>query len=104
MLILDDWGLSVLTATEQRNLLEILDDRQGRGATIMTRQLPVDQGFEVIGDPTLAPSHRLLCKRLPGNGCHPRRLVHNAHHLTLSGDSMRRKMSTLKTLADGLEP
>ena len=43
LLILDDWGLSVLTPTERRDLLEILDDRQGRGSTIVTSQLPVDQ-------------------------------------------------------------
>ncbi len=80
LLILDDWGLSVLTPTERRDLLEILDDRQGRSSTIVTSQLPVDQWFEVIGDPTLADA--ILD-----------RLVHNAHRLTLTGDSMRRKMS-----------
>src|SRR6056297_1956635 len=84
-------GMSVLTATERRDLLEILDDRQGRGSTIVTSQLPVDQWFEVIGDPTLADA--ILD-----------RIVHNAHRLTLSGDSMRRKMSTMKTLDQGVEP
>ncbi|NRP12187.1 ATP-binding protein [Aliiroseovarius sp. xm-a-151] len=91
LLILDDWGLSVLTPTERRDLLEILDDRQGRGSTIVTSQLPVDQWFEVIGDPTLADA--ILD-----------RLVHNAHRLTLTGDSMRRKMSTMKTLDQGVAP
>ncbi|MFH4054993.1 IS21-like element helper ATPase IstB [Acinetobacter baumannii] len=91
LLILDDWGLSVLSPTERRDLLEILDDRQGRGSTIVTSQLPVDQWFEVIGDPTLADA--ILD-----------RLVHNAHRLTLTGDSMRRKMSTMKTLDQGVAP
>ena len=68
LLILDDWGLSVLTATERRDLLEILEDRQGRGSTIVTSQLPVDQWHEAIGDPTLADA--ILD-----------RLVHNAHRL-----------------------
>lgn len=36
LLILDDWGLSVLNTTERRDLLEILEDRQGRGSTIVT--------------------------------------------------------------------
>jgi len=85
LLILDDWGLSVLTATERRDLLEILEDRQGRGSTIVTSQLPVDQWHEAIGDPTLADA--ILD-----------RLVHNAHRLTLTGESMRRKMSTTKPL------
>ena len=91
LLILDDWGLSVLTPTEHRDLLEILDDRQGRGSTIVTSQLPVDQWFEVIGDPTLADA--ILD-----------RLVHNAHRLTLTGDSMRRKMSPMKMLDVGVQP
>lgn len=85
LLILDDWGLSVLTATERRDLLEILEDRQGRGSTIVTSQLPVDQWHEAIGDPTLADA--ILD-----------RLVHNAHRLTMSGESMRRKTSTTKPL------
>ena len=91
LLILDDWGLSVLTPTERRDLLEILDDRQGRGSTIVTSQLPADQWFEVIGDPTLADA--ILD-----------RLVHNAHRLMLNGNSMRRKMSTMKTLDAGVQP
>ena len=35
LLILDDWGLSVLTASERRDLLEIPEDRHGRGSTIV---------------------------------------------------------------------
>ena len=85
LLILDDWGLSVLSANERRDLLEILEDRQGRGSTIVTSQLPVDQWHEAIGDPTLADA--ILD-----------RLVHNAHRLTLSGESMRKKMSTTNQL------
>ena len=85
VLILDDWGLAVLTATERRDLLEILEDRHGRGSTIVTSQLPVDHWHEAIGDPTLADA--ILD-----------RLVHNAHRLTLSGDSLRRPGSLMKTL------
>ncbi len=51
VLILDDWGLSVLTAAERRDLLEILDDRHGRASTIVTSQLPVDTWHEVIAEP-----------------------------------------------------
>ena len=54
VLIIDDWGLAVLTAPERRDLLEILEDRHGRASTIVTSQLPVDQWHEAIGDPTLA--------------------------------------------------
>jgi len=78
VLILDDWGLAVLAPSERRDLLEILEDRHGRGSTIVTSQLPVDHWHEAIGDPTLADA--ILD-----------RLVHNAHRLQLSGESMRRR-------------
>ena len=54
LLILDDWGLAVLNPPERRDLLEILDDRHGRGSTIVTSQLPVEHWHEIIGDPTLS--------------------------------------------------
>jgi DNA replication protein DnaC len=85
LLILDDWGLSVLTAAERRDLLEILEDRHGRASTIVTSQLPVDAWHEVIGDPTLADA--ILD-----------RLVHNAHRLQLVGESMRKRNAKTITL------
>jgi DNA replication protein DnaC len=85
VLIIDDWGLAVLTAPERRDLLEILEDRHGRASTIVTSQLPVEHWHEAIGDPTLADA--ILD-----------RLVHNAHRLTLSGESLRRRSAVTKTL------
>ncbi|WP_415639367.1 ATP-binding protein [Paracoccus nototheniae] len=58
LLILDDWGLSVFTVPERRDLLEILEDRHGRGSTIVTSQLPVEHWHETIGDPTLGAGER----------------------------------------------
>ena len=87
LLILDDWGLSVLTASERRDLLEILDDRHGRTSTIVTSQIPVEHWHETIGDPTLADA--ILD-----------RLVHNAHRLQLVGESMR-KISPRNHQLDG---
>ncbi|WP_455565341.1 IS21-like element helper ATPase IstB [Mesorhizobium abyssinicae] len=77
LLILDDWGLSVLNAAERRDLLEILDDRHGRASTIVTSQIPVEHWHDVVGDPTLGDA--ILD-----------RLVHNAHRLQLTGESMRK--------------
>ena len=77
LLILDDWGLAPLAPEQRRDLLEIMDDRHGRATTIETSQLPVDAWHATIGDPTLADA--ILD-----------RLVHNAHRLTLKGDSMRK--------------
>jgi DNA replication protein DnaC len=54
LLILDDWGLAPLTSQQGRDLLEIVDDRHGRGSTIVTSQLPVDHWHEVIVEPTLS--------------------------------------------------
>jgi len=53
VLILDDWRLAVLTATERRDLLEILEDRHGRGSSIVTSQLPVTTGTRSSATPHL---------------------------------------------------
>jgi DNA replication protein DnaC len=78
LLILDDWGLETLGPEQRRDLLEIVEERYGRGATMITSQIPVDRWHDIIGDPTLADA--ILD-----------RLVHNAHRLKLKGDSLRRK-------------
>lgn len=85
LLVLDDFGLAVPSAAERRDLLEILEDRHGRGSTIVTSQLPVENFHDAIGDPTLADA--ILD-----------RLVHNAHRLALSGDSMRKRAAVKKPL------
>jgi DNA replication protein DnaC len=85
LLILDDWGLAPLGAAERRDLLEILEDRHGRAATIVTSQLPVDAWHDVIGDPTLADA--ILD-----------RLVHNAHRVELAGESLRKIRARRKML------
>ena len=42
LLILDDWGLATLSDENRRDVLELLEDRHGRGATIVTSQFPVE--------------------------------------------------------------
>ena len=54
LLILDDWGLEKLSREQSLDMLEVLEDRYGRGSTIVTAQVPVDQWHETISDPTLA--------------------------------------------------
>lgn len=78
LLLLDDFGLAPLTDTERRDLLEVLDDRYAKRATLVTSQLPFDHWHHVLGDATFADA--ILD-----------RLVHNAHRITLKGPSMRRK-------------
>jgi len=77
LLILDDWLRDSLSLADAQSLLDILDDRYGRCATMVATQLPVDPWHSHIPDPTLADA--ILD-----------RLVHNAHRLELLGDSQRK--------------
>ena len=42
LLILDDCGLTPIGDRERRDLLEMIEDRTGRHATLHTSQVPVD--------------------------------------------------------------
>jgi DNA replication protein DnaC len=81
LLLIDDWGMETLKESEYRDFLEILDDRQGSGATLVTSQFPTKLWHDTIGNPTVADA--ILD-----------RLVHNAHCIELKGESMRRRKST----------
>ena len=54
LLILDDWGPEPLIAEQQRDLLEIVEDRYSAGSLIITSQVPIDRWYEIVGNPTLA--------------------------------------------------
>src|SRR5262245_37131513 len=41
LLVLDDWGPDRLSASQRRDLMEIVEDRHGRGSVLITSQLPV---------------------------------------------------------------
>jgi DNA replication protein DnaC len=86
LIVLDDWGLAVLGDENRRDLLELLEDRHGRRATLVTSQLPVEHWHEALGDPTLADA--ILD-----------RLVHNAYKIALKGDSMRKRLAIPPTNA-----
>lgn len=76
-LIIDDWGLEPLKAAQRNDLMEIMDDRHGSSSTIILSQLPTEEWHQLIGDNTLADA--ILD-----------RLMHNAHRIKLSGESMRK--------------
>ena len=82
VLIVDDLGLAPLSDQQRRDLLEVIEDRQGLSSTIVASQLPVENWHDSIGDPTIADA--ILD-----------RLVHNAHQINLKGTSMRKKRSRL---------
>jgi DNA replication protein DnaC len=77
LLILDDWGPDRLTADARRDLMEIIEDRHGRGSVLITSQLPLNKWHDIIGEPTFADA--ILD-----------RIVHNAYRLELDGPSMRK--------------
>ena len=54
LLILDDWGPEPLIAEQQRDLLEIVEDRYSAGSLIITSQVQIDRWYEIVGNPTLA--------------------------------------------------
>ncbi len=84
LLIIDDWGLAPLKDEQRRDLLEILEERTTRKATMVISQIPIANWHDLIGDATLADW--ILD-----------RLVHNAHKINMKGDSMRRNLAkTLK--------
>ena len=77
LLILDDWGPEPLLAEQQRDLLEIVEDRYSAGSLIITSQVPIDRWYEIVGNPTLADA--ILD-----------RIIHNAHRIELQGESLRK--------------
>jgi DNA replication protein DnaC len=77
LLILDDWGLTPLRDQDRRDLLEVVEDRDGTRSTLIASQIPVDSWHDYLGDPTVADAIA-------------DRLLHSAHRLTLTGPSRRK--------------
>jgi DNA replication protein DnaC len=77
LLIIDDWGLEKASPSQYRDILEILDDRHGLSSTLITSQYPTTRWHELVGDATVADA--ILD-----------RLVHGAHRIDLSGESVRK--------------
>ena len=80
VIILDDFGLQALDGQNRITLLEIIEDRHNNGSIIVTSQIPVQGWYDIIGEKTIADA--ILD-----------RLIHNAHRIELSGESMRKKRS-----------
>ena len=77
LLVLDDWLRDPLSLMDSQTLLDILDDRYGRSATMVATQFPISAWVSRIPDPTLADA--ILD-----------RLVHNAYRIELLGESQRK--------------
>lgn len=81
LLVLDDFGIVPLDAQSRAALMEIVEDRHGKGSTIITSQVPVSKWHEVIGEKTVADA--VLD-----------RIIHQSHRLELTGESMRKKQNS----------
>ena len=81
LLILDDFGLDRLDTIRCRDLLEIVEDRYGTGAILITAQLPVAQWHGVFEDATIADATL-------------DRIIHNAYRIVLRGPSRRAVVAT----------
>ena len=75
-LILDDFGMRKMTATEAQVLCELLEERSIEKSTVFTTQLPLNHWAEVIGDPVIADAIR-------------DRLEHAALTINITGESYR---------------
>jgi DNA replication protein DnaC len=77
VLVLDDFAIAPLTDESRRDLLEILEDRYGLRATVITSQLKHDRWHDYLADPTVADA---ICDRV----------LHGAHKIALAGPSRRK--------------
>lgn len=79
LLILDEWLLFPLKESEARDLLEIVEARHKRAATIFCSQFEVGGWYQKIGEATIADA---ICDRI----------AHDSYTITISGkDSMRKR-------------
>jgi DNA replication protein DnaC len=83
LVVIDDFGLAVLSEVEKQDLLEAIEERYGIGATLVTSQLPIGDWHEYLGGGRLADA--ILD-----------RLVHNAHRIELASKESMRKERALK--------
>lgn len=79
LLILDDFGLTHLEKQHQMDLMEIIEDRHARSASLVVSQLPVSKWFDIIEEATIADA--ILD-----------RLVHTSYRVELKGESLRREV------------
>ena len=81
LLILDDFGLTPITARQCHDVFNIIEDRYQTRSTIITSQLPVGSWHDYLGEPTLADA--ILD-----------RVLQNAERIELNGESMRKHQKT----------
>jgi DNA replication protein DnaC len=79
LLIIDDFGLQAINAENQLILMDLIEDRHHKKATIFCSQFPVKNWYDLIQEKTIADA--ILD-----------RIIHSAIRFELKGESMRKKM------------
>ena len=85
LLILDDFGVSPISADDATNLFEIIEDRTEINSTIITSQLPVSNWYNYLNNDTVADA--ILD-----------RIIHSSHRIELEGESMRKLRSKINKI------
>jgi len=80
LLIIDDFGLSALTALQAEDFYEIVTEKHLKSSIAITSNRPPQDWVPLFPDPVMANSAL-------------DRLAHHAHHIIMEGDSYRRKLS-----------
>ncbi len=78
LLIIDDFGLTHFETQQRMDMMEMIEDRHGKKASIIASQLPVTNWYDVIGEETIADA--ILD-----------RLIHSSYRIELRGENLRKK-------------
>jgi DNA replication protein DnaC len=78
VLVIDDFALRPLSPDQAADTLEVIEDRAGLRATILTSQLPIANWHEALGEPTIADAVM-------------DRVQQNLHRIELGGESLRKE-------------
>jgi DNA replication protein DnaC len=84
LLIIDDWGNALMNKSQRHLFFELIESRDLNASLLITSQYPVSVWHESFQDSSLADS--VLD-----------RIIHNAHHIDLKGDSLRKLMARKET-------
>jgi DNA replication protein DnaC len=87
LLIVDDFGLKPLRPPSSEDWFDVIAERYERGSLIVTSNRALAEWPDLFGDPLLASAGL-------------DRLFHNAHALTITGDSFRARSRQLLTTPD----
>lgn len=79
LLIVDDFGLRRLDPEQSSDMYEVVIERHRRASTIITSNRDVEEWIPLFDDPVLAQSAL-------------DRLAHNAHQVTIEGETYRSKL------------